>query len=207
MAISIQNLRRYGKPVLFLMLSFPALWLGHEWYYAYQGLESSLGWNPVEAFHRITGDWAIRILLLSLAVSPLAKIMKSPKPIVFRRMIGLFAFFYVFLHLGGYIWLDKAFIWPDIWQDVVKRKYITVGVTALLLFIPLALTSTNSWIKRLGARNWQRLHKSVYVIGILTSAHFIMMRKGFQLEPLVYAGILGFLFLLRSKAVMNKLRR
>ncbi|UTW55794.1 sulfite oxidase heme-binding subunit YedZ [Kordiimonas sp. SCSIO 12610] len=206
MAVSIQNLRRYGKPAVFALLALPALWLGREWYYAYQGLESGLGWNPVEAFHQITGDWAIRILLLSLAISPLSKVMKSPKPILFRRMIGLFAFFYVCLHLLGYVWLDKAFVWPDIWQDILKRKYITVGAVALILLVPLAVTSTQGWIKRLGARNWQKLHKSVYVIGILAVAHFIMMRKGFQLEPLVYAGILGLLFMLRSKALMKKLR-
>jgi sulfoxide reductase heme-binding subunit YedZ len=206
MAVSVQNLRRYGKPIVFILLIMPALWLGREWFYAYQGLESGLGWNPVEAFHRISGDWAIRILLLSLAVTPFSKILKSPKPILFRRMIGLFAFFYVFLHLSGYVWLDKAFAWPDIWQDILKRQYITVGVTALVLLVPLAVTSTKGWIKRLGARNWQRLHKSVYLIGVLAVVHFIMMRKGFQIEPLVYAAILAGLLLFRSQTIFRKIR-
>lgn len=206
MAVSVQNLRRYGKPIVFILLIMPALWLGREWFYAYQGLENGLGWNPVEAFHRISGDWAIRILLLSLAVTPFSKILKSPKPILFRRMIGLFAFFYVFLHLSGYVWLDKAFAWPDIWQDILKRQYITVGVTALVLLVPLAVTSTKGWIKRLGARNWQRLHKSVYLIGVLAVVHFIMMRKGFQIEPLVYAAILAGLLLFRSQTIFRKIR-
>lgn len=206
MAVSVQNLRRYGKPIVFILLIMPALWLGREWFYAYQGLESGLGWNPVEAFHRISGDWAIRILLLSLAVTPFSKILKSPKPILFRRMIGLFAFFYVLLHLSGYVWLDKAFAWPDIWQDILKRQYITVGVTALVLLVPLAVTSTKGWIKRLGARNWQRLHKSVYLIGVLAVVHFIMMRKGFQIEPLVYAAILAGLLLFRSQTIFRKIR-
>lgn len=206
MAISVQNLRRYGKPIVFILLIMPALWLGREWFYAYQGLESGLGWNPVEAFHRISGDWAIRILLLSLAVTPFSKILKSPKPILFRRMIGLFAFFYVLLHLSGYVWLDKAFAWPDIWQDILKRQYITVGVTALVLLVPLAVTSTKGWIKRLGARNWQHLHKSVYLIGVLAVVHFIMMRKGFQIEPLVYAAILAGLLLFRSQIIFRKIR-
>ena len=183
------------------------MWLAHEWWYAYQGLESGLGWNPVEAFHRITGDWAIRILLLSLTVTPLSVILKSPKPILFRRMTGLFAFFYVLLHIAGYAWLDKSFVWLDIWQDILKRQYITVGLFAFLLLIPLAITSTNGWIKRLGARTWQKLHKSVYVIGILATLHFIMMRKGFQLEPLIYAGILLILLALRIKPISKKLRR
>ena len=206
MMVSVQNLRRYGKPLVFILLALPALWLGREWFYAYQGLESGLGWNPIEAFHRISGDWAIRILLLSLAVTPFSKILKSPKSILFRRMIGLFAFFYVCLHLSGYLWFDKAFVWQDIWQDVLKRQYITVGVGAVLLLIPLAITSTKGWVKRLGARNWQRLHKSVYLIGILAVVHFIMMRKGFQIEPLVYAAILACLLLLRSRAIFRKIR-
>jgi sulfoxide reductase heme-binding subunit YedZ len=207
MSISIKNLKRYGKPVAFILMSLPAMWLAHEWWYAYQGLESGLGWNPVEAFHRITGDWAIRILLLSLTVTPLSVILKSPKPILFRRMTGLFAFFYVLLHIAGYAWLDKSFVWLDIWQDILKRQYITVGLFAFLLLIPLAITSTNGWIKRLGARTWQKLHKSVYVIGILATLHFIMMRKGFQLEPLIYAGILLILLALRIKPISKKLRR
>jgi len=125
---------------------------------------------------------------------------------VLRILIGLFAFFYVLLHLSGYVWLDKAFAWPDIWQDILKRQYITVGVTALVLLVPLAVTSTKGWIKRLGARNWQRLHKSVYLIGVLAVVHFIMMRKGFQIEPLVYAAILAGLLLFRSQTIFRKIR-
>jgi sulfoxide reductase heme-binding subunit YedZ len=206
MAVTTKQLRQYGKPIVFIALLLPALWLAHEWYYAYQGLPNALGWNPQETSHRLTGDWAIRIFLLSLAVTPLSKILKSPKPILFRRMIGLYAFFYVALHLVGYVWLDKFFAWPEIFADIKDRIFITVGFAAFALLIPLAVTSTNGWIRRLGAKNWQRLHKSVYAIGVLAVIHFVMMRKGFQPEPLIYGAILAALLLFRLVKLKPKRR-
>lgn len=185
----------------------PAVWLVWNWWLAFQGQPSGLGFNPQEASNRFTGDWAMRILLISLALSPLAKLIKSPKPVLFRRMIGLFSFFYVCLHVISYVWLDMLFDWSVLWADVMKRLYITVGFAAFLLFIPLAVTSTKGWVKRLSARRWQALHRSVYVIGVLVILHFIMMRKGFQIEPLIYGAILFVLYALRFKSVRALLGR
>lgn len=201
-----KQLRQFGKPLVFLLLLVPALWLSWNWWLAFQYQPNGLGFNPQETSNRFTGDWALRILLMSLAITPLSKFLKSPKPILFRRMIGLFAFFYVCLHITSYVWLDMLFDWAELWMDVMKRIYITVGLAAFLLLVPMAITSTKGWIKRIGAKNWQRLHKSVYVIGVLTVVHFIMMRKGFQIEPLIYAGILVLLLATRWQNVLPKRR-
>ena len=112
-------------------------------------------------------------------------------------MMGLFAYFYVCLHMLSYIWLDMLFNWPELWADVLKRIYITIGMAAFLLLTPLAITSTKGMIKRLGARRWQRLHKLVYVIAPLAIIHFFMMRKGFQMEPVIYGAILALLLAMR----------
>lgn len=202
MSISTQQLRRYGKPVVFVLMLLPALWLTWNWWLAFQFQPNDLGFNPQETSNRFTGDWALRFLLLSLAMTPLSGLLKSPKPVLFRRMTGLFAFFYVCLHITSYVWLDMLFNWPELWADVLKRIYITVGFTAFLLLLPLAITSTRGWVKRLGARRWQRLHKAVYAIGVLGIIHFIMMRKGFQAEPLVYAGILAALLAYRIRSLI-----
>ncbi|UTW60094.1 sulfoxide reductase heme-binding subunit YedZ [Kordiimonas sp. SCSIO 12603] len=207
MKITNKQLRMVGKPIVFALMLIPAVWLSWNWYQAFQYLPNDLGFNPQETSNRFTGDWAMRILLISLALTPFSKLIKSPKPVLFRRMIGLFAFFYVCLHIISYVWLDMLFDWAELWQDVLKRLYITVGLGAFLLLIPLAVTSTQGWVKRMGAKSWQRLHKVVYAVGVLVIIHFAMMRKGFQIEPLIYGGILGLLFVLRIKAVQQVFRR
>ncbi|NVJ68947.1 MAG: sulfoxide reductase heme-binding subunit YedZ [Alphaproteobacteria bacterium] len=199
--LSVQNLRRYGKPLVFAASLIPFLWLVHEWWQAFAGLPNGLGFNPNETSNRFSGDWALRFLLVSLALTPLSRILKSPKPILFRRMTGLFAYFYVWVHLVSYLWLDLMFDWPTLWADILKRIYITVGMTAFVLLTPLAITSTKGWIKRMGAKRWQKLHKAVYVIAPLAVIHFFMMRKGFQTEPLVYGAIFVLLMILRLKAL------
>lgn len=206
-SISNKDLRRFGKPTVFALMLAPAVWLAWNWWLAFGYQPNGLGFNPQEASNRFTGDWALRFLLLSLAVTPFSKLIGSPKPILFRRMFGLFAFFYVALHITSYVWLDMLFDWVELWADVLKRIYITVGFSAFLLLIPLALTSTNGWIKRLGAKRWQKLHKSVYLIGLLAIVHFIMMRKGFQIEPLIYAGILAVLLAFRVQKYLQKTKR
>lgn len=198
-SLTTKQLRRFGKPVVFVLLALPAAWLLWNWWLAVNYQPNDLGFNPQETSNRFTGDWALRILLLSLAMTPLSKLFGSPKPILFRRMIGLYAFFYVCLHITSYVWLDMLFDWGELWADVMKRIYITVGFAAFLLLIPLAVTSTKGWVRRLGARSWQRLHKVVYGVGVLAIIHFIMMRKGFQLEPIIYGAILALLLLLRIK--------
>ncbi len=203
MKITAKQLRIYGKPIVFAVMLIPAVWLVWNWNLAFQYQPNGLGFNPQEASNRFTGDWAMRILLISLAVTPFSKVIRSSKPILFRRMIGLFAFFYVCLHITSYVWLDMLFAWAELWADLLKRLYITVGMGAFLLLLSLAVTSTNGMVKRMGARNWQRLHKTVYGAGVLVIIHFVMMRKGFQIEPLVYGGILALLLAMRLKPIAS----
>ncbi|WP_374763562.1 protein-methionine-sulfoxide reductase heme-binding subunit MsrQ [Yunchengibacter salinarum] len=185
---------RFGlKPLLWLGLSAPFVWLVVQWGLAFSGGAHDLGFNPQETSNRFTGDWALRFLLLSLLVSPLARLARQSGLMMVRRLIGLFAFFYVLVHITSYVWLDMLFNWPELWKDILKRLYITVGITAALLLVPLAVTSTTGWVRRLGGRRWQRLHRLIYLIAPLAVLHFIMMRKGFQLEPLIYAAITALL--------------
>lgn len=206
-AVTTSQLRLYGKPLVFAALLVPAIWLVWNWLLAFQYQPNDLGFNPQETSNRFTGDWAMRILLISLALTPFSKLIKSPKPILFRRMVGLFAYFYVCLHITSYVWLDMLFDWPELWADVLKRIYITVGLSAFLLLTPMAVTSTKGWIKRMGAKNWQRLHRCVYVVGVLVIIHFVMMRKGFQIEPIIYGIILAALYILRLRRVRAALGR
>ena len=204
MNVTTPQLRKFGKPLVFGLLMLPAIWLAWNWWLAFQYQPNGLGFNPQETSNRFTGDWALRILLVSLAITPLSKLINSPKPILFRRMVGLFAFFYVCLHVTSYVWLDMLFDWNELWMDVMKRIYITVGLAAFILLVPMAVTSTKWWVKRMGAKSWQRLHKAVYAVGVLAVVHFIMMRKGFQVEPLVYAGILAALLVSRWRTFVPK---
>ena len=156
----------------------------------------NLGANPIEAVTRGLGDWALRLLLITLAVTPLRRFTGLNWLLRLRRMLGLFTFFYATLHMLTYVWLDQFFDWPFILKDIFKRPFITVGFLAFLLLIPLAVTSTNAMMKRLG-RNWSRLHKTVYVIAVLAVLHFWWMVKADIREPALYAGILAVLLGLR----------
>ncbi len=197
MQVSVRAVRLVGKPLVFAAALLPFVWLAHQWWLAFGNMPHDLGFNPNETSNRFSGDWALRMLLITLAITPLSRLFKAPKLLMFRRMMGLFAYFYVCVHMLSYVWLDMLFNWPELWADVLKRIYITIGMVAFLLLTPLAITSTKGMIKRLGARRWQRLHKAVYIIGPLAIIHFFMMRKGLQLEPLVYGGILAILLLVR----------
>ncbi len=180
------------KVVLFVLCLMPLLWLGYGAY------SDTLGANPIEAITRTLGDWALRFLLLTLTATPLRRLSGWGWPIRFRRMLGLYAFFYALLHLSSYIVLDQFFYWPEIWADIIKRPYITVGMASFLLLIPLAATSTKKMIRRLG-RNWQRLHRLVYPIAIGAVVHNLMMPKVLSTEPLLYATALALLLLLRVR--------
>lgn len=183
-----ERLIRYvAKPIVFTCCLLPLGWLG--WAAAIGGL----GVNPIEAINRFLGDWALRFLLISLAVSPLREITGYAVLIRFRRMLGLFAFTYVALHLSSWIGLDQFFSWPHIWKDIVKRPFITIGMAAFVLLVPLAATSTARMIKRLGARRWKRLHMLVYPAAALGCLHYFMMVKADIREPLIYAAILAVL--------------
>jgi len=159
-----------------------------------------LGANPIEYITRATGDWTLRFLLITLAVTPLRKTFALPNLIRFRRMLGLFAFFYALLHFTTYIWLDKFFDLAEMWKDVMIRRFITVGFAAFLLLIPLAITSTRGWIRRLGGRRWQWLHRAIYVSAICGVIHYYWLVKSDVRAPLTYAaflaGLLGWRFVL-----------
>ncbi|TVR96162.1 MAG: sulfoxide reductase heme-binding subunit YedZ [Rhodospirillales bacterium] len=183
---------------MFLGCLAPLAWLG---WLAFSG---GLGANPIEAAVRSLGDWGLRFLLLSLAITPAARSLNLPVLMRFRRMLGLFAFFYVCLHLLAYVGLDQFFDWTAVWDDIVKRTYITVGMAAFLLLLPLAATSTKGMIKRLGSNRWKRLHALVYPAAILACLHYIMMVKADLRAPLVYAGILMLLLGWRIGAALRR---
>lgn len=188
--IAGKPLSHWLKPALFLTLSLPALWLIWQWALLVFAQPNGLGVNPIEATNRFLGDTALRVLLFTLAITPLRDITGIVALTRLRRMAGLFAFFYVCLHLSNYLGLDLFFSLAKLWQDIVKRTYITLGMTALALLLPLALTSTNGAIRRLGPKRWRRLHWLVYPAAILSVAHHYFMAKGFQLMPLIHGGIL-----------------
>ena len=153
---------------------------------------AGLGTDPVAAITHATGDWALRFLLASLAMTPLRRLTGASWPIRFRRLLGLYAFFYACLHFATYLGLDLGGYWAQIFADIAKRPYITVGFTAWLLLLPLAVTSTRGWIRRLG-RRWGQLHRLVYVAAPLAVLHFVWLVKSDLREPLIYAAVLAVL--------------
>jgi len=162
----------------------------------YRGFHNDLTANPIEMITNWTGFTALTLLMITLAVTPFRRLTGWNEVIRLRRLIGLFAFFYVCLHFLIYIVLDQTFSWTSIAEDIVKRPYITVGFTAFLLLLPLAMTSTRGWIRRLGKR-WQKLHRLVYVAGTLGVLHFFWKVKLDTRQPLVFAAILATLLLIR----------
>jgi len=161
------------------------------------GLRDALGANPIEYITRATGDWTLRLLLLTLAVTPLRQLTGWHWLVRLRRTLGLYAFFYGCLHLTTYVWLDQFFDWPGIVADIVKRPFVTLGFAAFVLMLPLAITSTNGMIRRLGGRSWQRLHRAVYAVGVLGVAHYWWLVKKDLTEPIAYALVLATLLALR----------
>ena len=182
-----QWLRWVVKPILFLVCLVPLTRL------VWDGVHENLGANPVETIRLFTGDWTLRFLLITLAVTPLRRLTGWNAMVRVRRMLGLFAFFYAALHVISYVWLDQFFMWDLIIEDVYKRPYITVGFTAFMLLLPLALTSTNGMVRRLGGKHWQRLHRLVYIIAILGVVHFWWLVKSDIRQPLIYATVLALL--------------
>ncbi|MFI0398074.1 MAG: sulfite oxidase heme-binding subunit YedZ [Thiolinea sp.] len=177
---------RLFKPLVFILALMPVLLMGlGVW-------QDSLGANPIEAVTRSSGDWALRFLLLTLLLSTLRRLIGWTQGIRLRRMLGLFAFFYACIHLILYLWLDQFFDWGGIWRDILKRPFITVGMLAFLLLIPLAVTSPKSMLRRLGKR-WKTLHTLIYPLSMLAVLHFWWMKdaKSDTSEPLIYALILA----------------
>ena len=185
---------RWAKPVLFLLCTLPFCAL------VYNGFTNNLTANPIKEITHFTGEWALRFLLITLSITPLRKITRKNALIRFRRMLGLFAFFYACLHFSTYLVLDQFFDWNEIVLDVAKRPYITVGFTAFVLLIPLAVTSTNKMAQRLG-NNWRRLHSLIYPIAVLVIFHYLWLVKADILPPVIYGLILCLLLVLRWRGL------
>src|SRR5579863_3423983 len=182
---------RYFKPVLFLLCLAQLAWL------TWNGFHSLLGANPIEKITHFTGDCTLTFLLITLAVTPLRKLTQQFWLIRFRRMFGLFAFFYGCLHLMTYVWLDKFFDVHEMLKDIAKRRFITAGMTAFVLMIPLAVTSTKWAIRKLGGRRWQLLHRLIYFSAAAGVIHYIWLVKADLKKPLEYAAILAVLIAYR----------
>ena len=191
-----------AKPILFMVCLLPFAWL------FFRAFSNQLGANPAEALIRATGDWTLRFLCIVLAVTPLRTISNTPALVRFRRMLGLFVYFYVVVHLLSYSWFDMGFDVPDIAKDIAKRPFILVGFTAFVCLTPLAATSFNAAIKAMGAKRWQLLHKLVYLISGLGLLHFFWMRAGKNnfAEVFVYAAIIALLLGWRVQQYLKKNR-
>ena len=178
---------KWTKVLVFLLCLLPLgilLW---------RGFHNDLTLNPVEYVEHRTGDWILRFLCITLAITPLRKLLRLPQLIRFRRMMGLFAFFYLCLHFLTWLCVDRYFMWSQIVDDIGKRPFITVGFAGLLLLIPLAITSTAGWIRRLGGKRWQMLHRAVYFAAIAGVIHYYWQVKSDVRKPLEYAAIVGVL--------------
>jgi sulfoxide reductase heme-binding subunit YedZ len=186
---SANLINRVFKPILFLLCLVP---LGLLTARAFGIAGESLGANPIEEVLHTLGLWALRFLMLTLAITPLRDLIGKPWPLMLRRMLGLFAFFYVLLHFLVWLIIDQELYWSGILTDIAKRPFITLGFASFVLLIPLAITSTNGMMRRLGKR-WKSLHRLIYVCAVLGVWHFYWLVKSDVREPLLYAGILAVL--------------
>jgi methionine sulfoxide reductase heme-binding subunit len=157
-------------------------------------LQSDLGPDPVKFVEHTTGDWTLRFLVITLSITPARKILRMPQLIRYRRMLGLFAFFYACLHIMAYVGIDKYFMWGQIWPDLHKRPFIIAGFTAFVLLVPLALTSTAASIRWLGGKRWRMLHRLIYLSATAGVIHYYWQVKSDERTPLTYAAIIGLLF-------------
>jgi len=187
---------RWLKPVIFLACLAP---LGRL---VWRGFHGGLGANPIETITHSTGDWTLTFLLITLSITPLRKLTRQYWLIGWRRMLGLYAFFYGTLHLTTYVWLDKFFDVHEMLADIAKRRFITAGMTAFTLMIPLALTSTRWAIRKLGGKRWQILHRLIYASAAAGVIHYIWLVKADLKKPLEYASVLGVLLAYRVVAWM-----
>ncbi|MGB8459952.1 MAG: protein-methionine-sulfoxide reductase heme-binding subunit MsrQ [Candidatus Acidiferrum sp.] len=182
---------KWSKRAVFLLCLVPFGVL------VWKALTGNLGPNPVETLQHTTGDWTLRFLVITLCITPFRKLLKVPDLIRFRRLLGLFAFFYACLHFLVYLGPDQNFSLAAMGKDVYKRPFITVGFTAFVLLIPLALTSTAGWIRRLGGRRWQMLHRLIYISAACGVIHYYWLVKSAVLRPLTYGAIVAVLLLWR----------
>ena len=185
------------RRAIYVVGMMPAVWT------FYLGIMDQLGADPQKTLERTLGLWALRFLILGLAITPLRR-LGGPNLVRYRRAIGLLAFYYAALHLTVYMLLDQGLDIAAIWADIVKRPYITVGMGAFVVLVPLAVTSNDAMIRRLGGAAWQRLHRLVYVAAAAAAVHFVMVVKSWPPEPLIYAALVAALLLFRLLARMQK---
>jgi methionine sulfoxide reductase heme-binding subunit len=191
---------RWAKIIVFSLSSIPLLVI------IWRGFHNNLTANPVEFLQHRTGDWTLRFLIFTLCITPFRKVLNLPELIRFRRMLGLCAFFYGSLHFLTYLGPDQSFNFAGMLKDVVKRPFITVGFTAFVLLIPLAVTSTAGWVRRLGGKRWQALHRGIYLCAILGVIHYYWLVKSDVREPLFYGFLVGILLLWRFTEWLTKRR-
>jgi methionine sulfoxide reductase heme-binding subunit len=192
---------RWAKVTVFALCLVPGLLL------VWKGFTGGLGANPIEFITHATGDWTLRFLCITLSVTPLRKLLRLPELIRFRRMLGLFGFFYACLHFLTWFVLDKFFDWGEIAKDVFKRPFITAGFTAFVLLIPLAVTSTTGWIRRMGGKRWQMLHRLIYVSAIAGVVHYYWLVKSDIRLPVMYGAIVVVLLAYRLVSSLTKGRK
>jgi methionine sulfoxide reductase heme-binding subunit len=191
---------KWAKIIVFSLSSVPLLVI------IWRGFHNNLTANPVEFLQHQTGDWTLRFLIFTLCVTPFRKILNLPELIRLRRMLGLFAFFYASLHFLTYLGPDQSFNFAGMLKDVAKRPFITVGFTAFVLLIPLAITSTAAWIRRLGGKRWLALHRSIYLCAILGVIHYYWLVKSDVREPLFYGFLVATLLLWRFTEWLTRRR-
>lgn len=185
---------RWTKAAVFVLCALPFLLLLWPFYKLITTADApQFGANPVEFITHFTGDWTIRFLMITLAVTPARRIFNQPKLARYRRMFGLFAFFYVCLHFMTWFILDKQFSLSDMWADVLKRRFITVGMLGFAMLLPLTITSTAGWVRRMGFMKWQRLHRLVYFVALAGVIHYMWLVKSDETLPVMYGGILAVL--------------
>jgi len=189
---------RFYKVSVFILSLVPISLLLYNFYI------DELGANPFETLTRESGEWTLRFLLITLSLTPLKILLKNSWPLKFRRMLGVYTFFYACIHLLTYIWFDQFFDWGEIWVDIVKRPFITIGMFSWLLLLSLAITSTKGMKKRVG-RYWKKLHKSVYFIGGLVLLHYFMLVKADYLWPILYSFIFIGLMMFRMSAIQRRM--
>jgi sulfoxide reductase heme-binding subunit YedZ len=189
---------RWLKILVFALCLVPLALLGWK---AYQ---QDLSANPIEYITHWTGDWTLRFLVITLAITPLRKLLRWPSLVKCRRMLGLFAFFYGCLHLTTYLWLDKFFAWGEIVKDIGKRPFITAGFAAFIVLTPLAITSTAGWIRRLGGKRWQMLHRLIYFSAVAGVVHYYWLVKSDIRKPVFYGGLVALLLAYRTAVALRR---
>jgi sulfoxide reductase heme-binding subunit YedZ len=189
---------KWAKVLVFALSALPLLFI------VWRTVRGDLTANPVEFYQHETGDWTLRFLVFMLCITPFRKLLNLPELIRFRRMLGLFAFFYVSLHFLTYLGPDQSFSFSGMLKDVAKRPFITVGFAAFVLLIPLAITSTAAWIRRLGGKRWQALHRAVYASAVLGVIHYYWLVKSDVRKPLFYGSLVAILLAWRIWIWMSK---